>query len=195
MSAVIKYVELELRLAHLFSNVAEKGFVMPDDRQVLQDGFAEYMENSRSLWEEQIPDATISFFDAHTLVENPATLHELCVIFIHSQLVAQDDKAMKRFNASMTLETFRNGSRDRSAGLMELAENDDFLVVLEGKSLDTAQRLAEYVAQKTAEHKAGAASNSQRPAEHDVLAAEMSERARTRLLHMLETQALPNPTL
>lgn len=195
MSIVIKYVDLELRQAELFSCVMEKGFVMPEDRQVVQDTFVDYMNNTRTLWEQQLPTRSISFFDAYTLAHNPHARHDMALSYIHYQLLEEQDVRPEDAAFNATLETFTKGACDTSKGLMELAANDDFVDALLSHDLELAKRLLDY-----AEIRLGKSSDPSTPPpqipELDQEAAQYSEMMRVHLCTLLNGNApLPQPRL
>lgn len=195
MSVVIKYVDLELRQAELFSRVMQTGFVMPQDRQDVKDTFVDYMNNTRSLWEKQLPSRSISFFDAYTLAHNPHARHDMALSYIHYQLLEEQEVRPEDAHFNATLETFTKGAHDTSKGLIELAANDDFVDALMAHDLELAKRLLDY-AQKREGRGSDPSTAPPTIPELDQEAAQYSEMMRVHLCALLNGNApLPQPRL
>lgn len=194
MSIAIKYVDLELCLAEVFGRVAERGFVMPTDRQVIKSIFVGSMHNACTLWEEQVPCRSLSFFDAHTLSVNPHFRHDMSLSFVHYQILEEQKVRPEDARIETTLDTIAKGASDVSCGLMELAENDDFTDILAHSNLRMAERLMAYAEQRAGRSRDTSTAPPQIP-ELDKEAAEYSEMLRVRLCTLLHSGDLPRPAL
>lgn len=188
MSIVIKYVDLELRQAELFSRVMGKGYVMPEDRQTVQDMFVDYMKNTRTLWEEQLPARSVSFFDAYTLAHNSRARHDMALSYIHYQMLEEQDLRPEDAHFNATLETFTRGACDTSGGLMELAADDNFVDTLMSHDLALAKRLLDYAEEREGKNSDPSTAPPQIP-ELDREAAKYSEMLRAHLCTLLNGSA------
>lgn len=194
MSVVITYVGLQLRLAELFSEVADQGFVMPADRAAIHDNFVATMRNAIAFWEEQLPCGSMSLFDAETLAHNPHVRHDLALTYIHCQMLDAQEVRPEDAQINTTLATIEAGNDDVSESLLELANDDDFANVLGMADIDLARKLDAYATARGGERGAAAAA-PQRIPELDIEAAEYSEMLRIRLCTLIRLGNLPQPLL